>query len=406
MALQNKTTRFRSTAALPDTVKEALKEATKELANGNLALVPRLLRKVGKHPVEKERLHAMWSDLGRACYLAGRYVEMEEACTEAHALDSKGSGATFNLALAKSLNNKIAEAEELYQEAGQKDPRNPKVWVNLGALYFLNDRFAEAEQAFRTALDHRPDYARAWDSLASALAAQGKTEEAIEACRKAIETRPGYPEAYFRLSAIYFGKGDPASLTAAAASLGYVLNYAPLADSVNSMLAMIRARLDQGLTSKFYKGNPHPYDENLPSFAAINIWETGGDDASSQLSCEFITLAPDPIRDEANLCYRWKLIVEQVELLPEDTRQGMFPRVKRLVEERGKRAYILASKPTRDTMVYSAGHAFRLNAELSEDQFLRIVAQCTHDDQALFDGMLEKAQCPSFRDVVGKLKQG
>jgi hypothetical protein len=26
-------------------------------------------------------------------------------------------------------------------------------------------------------------------------------------------------------------------------------------------------------TSKFFKGNPHPHDESLPSFAAINVTE-------------------------------------------------------------------------------------------------------------------------------------
>jgi tetratricopeptide (TPR) repeat protein len=240
-----RTLRIKTTAPLPDTIKDCLKEAERELAEGNLARAHELLLKTGKHPVKKDILCAMWSNLGRAWYLAGNPVEMEQAYAQAYVYDPKGSNTYFNLALAKALNQKIGEAETLYQLAAKIDPSNPKVWCNLGVLYFQNDRFAEAEQAFRSAIKHRPEYARAWDNLASALSAQGRAEETIEACRKAIQLRPGYPESYFKLSAIYFGRGDEASLTEAAAALSYVVNHPPLAASANAMLSMIHSRLEQ-----------------------------------------------------------------------------------------------------------------------------------------------------------------
>jgi hypothetical protein len=152
--------------------------------------------------------------------------------------------------------------------------------------------------------------------------------------------------------------------------------------------------------SKFYKGNPHPYDESLPSFAAINVTEMAGEGQSQKLSCEFVTVAPIPTRDEETQAYRWRLLVEQINILKEDTLEGIFPRVKKLAEERVKIAYISASQPTRDTMVFSAGHAFRLNFEITEEQFLGIIGRCAFEDPALIDGMIERSQSVSFRNLI------
>jgi len=157
--------------------------------------------------------------------------------------------------------------------------------------------------------------------------------------------------------------------------------------------------------SKFYKGNPHPYDESLPSFAAINVTEMAGEGQSPKLSCEFITVAPNPTRDEETQSYRWRLLIEQVNILREDTSEGIFPRVKKLAEERTRIAFTFAAQPTRDTMVFSAGQAFRLNFEIQEDQFLQIVARCAFEDPTLIDGMLEKSQSESFRNLIAGLKQ-
>jgi hypothetical protein len=156
--------------------------------------------------------------------------------------------------------------------------------------------------------------------------------------------------------------------------------------------------------SRFYKGNPHPYDESLPSFAAITVREMAGEDPSQKLSCEFITVAPIPTRDEEAQAYRWRLLVEQVNILKDDTREGMFPRVKKLAEERARIAFTFAAQPTRDTMVFSAGQAFRLNVEISEDQFLSIVARCAFEDPTLIDGMIARSQCESFRNLIAGLK--
>jgi hypothetical protein len=163
--------------------------------------------------------------------------------------------------------------------------------------------------------------------------------------------------------------------------------------------------MQQSETSKFYKGNPHPYDESLPSFAAINVRETIGEDKTPKLFCEFITVAPIPTRDEETGAYRWRLLVEQVNILREDTAEGMFPRIKKLAEERARIAFTMAAQPTRDTMVFSAGQGFRLNFEISEDQFLQSVARCTFEDPSLIDGMIERSQCESFRNLIATLKQ-
>ena len=157
--------------------------------------------------------------------------------------------------------------------------------------------------------------------------------------------------------------------------------------------------------SKFYKGNPHPYDESLPSFAAINAREMAGEDQSQKLYCEFVTVAPIPTRDEETQAYRWRLLVEQVNILREDTLEGMFLRVKKLAEERARIAFTLAAQPTRDTMVFSAGHAFRLNVEIPDEQFLQIVARCAFEDPTLIDGMIEKSKSESFRNLIAGLKQ-
>ena len=73
----------------------------------------------------------------------------------------------------------------------------------------------------------------------------------------------------------------------------------------------------QNVKHRFYKGNPHPYDESLPSFAAMNVTENIGEDGVGKLTCEFITVAPMPTRDEETQAYRWRLIVEQINILNE-----------------------------------------------------------------------------------------
>ena len=164
---------------------------------------------------------------------------------------------------------------------------------------------------------------------------------------------------------------------------------------------MLMGQIEQ---HKFYKGNPHPYDESLPSFAAINVAAAGGEDEPQKLSCEFITVAPQSTRDDESQSYRWRLLVEQINILKEDTLEGIFPRVKKLAEERVKIAYISASQPTRDTMVFSAGHAFRLNHEIAEEQFLGLVGRYAFEDPTLIDGMLERSKSDSFRGLIVGLK--
>lgn len=244
-ALIARTQKIRPGEDVPGQVKEALQQAGKEVVDGNLALAEDLLRQVDKYPVKKEVMWAAWTNLGMAYYQAGQYPEMEQAYAQAYVYDPQGGNTYFNLALAKSLNQKIDEAVALYRMATQLDPTNAKTWCNLGVLHFQHDQFAEAEEAFRSALQHRPEYARAWDNLGSALVAQGKTEEAIGACHKAIELHPGYPEAYFKLSTICFDRGDATSLAEAATMLSYAVNYPPLAAPANAMLSMIHSRLEQ-----------------------------------------------------------------------------------------------------------------------------------------------------------------
>jgi len=155
---------------------------------------------------------------------------------------------------------------------------------------------------------------------------------------------------------------------------------------------------------KFYKGNPHPYDESMPSFAAINVMEIAEEDDAQKLTCEFITVAPQAGRDEVTMAYRWRLLVEQINVLKDDTLEGLFPRVKKLAEERVRIAYLTAAQPTRDTMVFSAGHAFRLNHEIAEEQFVGLVGRCGFEDPALVEGMLEKSKSESFRNLIAGLK--
>jgi len=155
---------------------------------------------------------------------------------------------------------------------------------------------------------------------------------------------------------------------------------------------------------KFYKGNPHPYDESLPSFAVINVQEMTGEDGAQKLTCEFVTVAPNPKPDEETHAYGWRLLVEQISILKDDTREGIFTRVKKLVEERVKIAYIVASQTTRDTMVFSAGHAFRLKYEITEDQFLQILGRSALGDSTLLDNMIERSKVASFRELITRFK--
>jgi hypothetical protein len=162
--------------------------------------------------------------------------------------------------------------------------------------------------------------------------------------------------------------------------------------------------LEQSVEHKFYKGNPHPYDESLPSFTAINAWEADGDDGAPKLSCEFVTVAPDPKMDEDTMSYKWRLLVEQINILPGDTLEGIFPRVKKLAEERTRIAYVFAAQPTRDTMILSASHAVRRNYEIAGEQFLEIVGRSAFADSTLIDGMVEKSKCASFQNLLARLK--
>jgi len=162
--------------------------------------------------------------------------------------------------------------------------------------------------------------------------------------------------------------------------------------------------LAQTVVHKFYKGNPHPYDESLPSFAAINVIEMAEEGQSQKLTCEFITVAPNSKPDERTNAYGWRLLVEQISILKDDTRLGIFTRVKKLVEERVKIAYIVASQSTRDTMVFSAGHAFRLNHEITEEQFLQIVGRSAFGDASLIEGMIERSKVESFRNLIVGIK--
>jgi hypothetical protein len=51
-------------------------------------------------------------------------------------------------------------------------------------------------------------------------------------------------------------------------------------------------------------------------------------------------------------------------------------------------------------MLLSAAYGFHLNVEISEEQFLGIVGRCGFEDPALIDGMIEKSQCASFRNLI------
>jgi hypothetical protein len=162
--------------------------------------------------------------------------------------------------------------------------------------------------------------------------------------------------------------------------------------------------LEQAAEHRFYKGNPHPYDEALPSFTAINAWEEEGSDGPPKLYCEFITVAPDPKMDEDTMAYKWRVIGEQINVLAADTLSGIFPRVKKLAEERARIAYVCAAQPTRDTMVLSASHAVSRNYEITGEQFLEIVGRSAFADPMLLATMLERSKCGSFQSLVERLK--
>jgi len=115
-------------------------------------------------------------------------------------------------------------------------------------------------------------------------------------------------------------------------------------------------------------------------------------------------VAPNSKPDERTNAYGWRLLVEQISILKDDTRLGIFTRVKKLVEERVKIAYIVASQSTRDTMVFSAGHAFRLNHEITEEQFLQIVGRSAFGDASLIEGMIERSKVESFRNLIVGIK--
>ena len=87
-------------------------------------------------------------------------------------------------------------------------------------------------------------------------------------------------------------------------------------------------------------------------------------------------------------------------------RDGLFPRVKEAGGIVGANClYFRLRANTEHLTIFSAGHAFRLNAEISEEHFMGIVGRYVFQDPQLIDGILEKSTCESFRNLIAGLKQ-
>jgi hypothetical protein len=154
--------------------------------------------------------------------------------------------------------------------------------------------------------------------------------------------------------------------------------------------------------SKFYKGNPHPYDECLPSFFAINAIELIGEGNSLKFYGELVALIPDPKFDEEKRVFSWTPLVDH--LISAANSEDVFQGGKELAAETIRIAYNNAARPTQDNLIFAASRTVHLKDEISEEQFSQILSRCAIEDASLIDGIIHKSKSESFRKLIAGLK--
>jgi arylsulfatase A-like enzyme len=96
----------------------------------------------------------------------------------------------FDLASARTRENRHAEALALYAELERIEPTNPGLLLQHGQALILSERFELAEKKLRQALKVSPDYGLAWYRLGQLLDHTKRYEDAEAAYRQGIHVEP------------------------------------------------------------------------------------------------------------------------------------------------------------------------------------------------------------------------
>ncbi|MBM3319225.1 MAG: tetratricopeptide repeat protein [Candidatus Eisenbacteria bacterium] len=134
-----------------------------------------------------------WSNLGRACYRAGRMREAAEAFERAARLWPHDPSFHANLGLARKAEGDLEGAARAFGAALEADETYRSARLHLAEILLAGERPAEALPHLERALrEERGDAAARW-LLGNALAGVGRTEEAEAAWREVLRIAPGSP---------------------------------------------------------------------------------------------------------------------------------------------------------------------------------------------------------------------
>ncbi|MCB9989371.1 MAG: sulfotransferase [Rhodospirillales bacterium] len=182
-----------------------------------------LLKEAAKAAPQIASIH---SDLGTACWQAGRPAEAEkhfktalkQAPQNPQTLNNYGTFLMYqgnlgeaekylkqalalqpghpeilnNLGLVYRKTGDLPAAEHHFFEAAKAAATWPNAHFNLGKIFLDTGRLMEAEQAFRHTVKVSPRHAPAWTALGQTLGRMKKTEEALSAFQSATQADPSY----------------------------------------------------------------------------------------------------------------------------------------------------------------------------------------------------------------------
>jgi tetratricopeptide (TPR) repeat protein len=134
-----------------------------------------------------------WSNLGRACYAAGRYGEAASAFERAARLWPDDPGFHSNLGLARKGAGDLEGAVRAFRSALAADDRYGRARIHLGEVLIALGRPAEALPELERSARDEPANAAAWHLLGTARAALGREDEARAAWEEVIRLEPSSP---------------------------------------------------------------------------------------------------------------------------------------------------------------------------------------------------------------------
>jgi tetratricopeptide (TPR) repeat protein len=147
-------------------------------------------------------------NLGLVFAAQGRHEEAAAAYRAAVRLKPDYAEAHYNLGLTWTRLQQTEEAIAAYRAAVQARPSFAMAHNNLGSIYLRKRDFPAAVVCFRAALRHQPDHAQASFNLGIALQLQGNAPEAITAYRDAVRLNRNNAQAHYNLGILLHEQGQ------------------------------------------------------------------------------------------------------------------------------------------------------------------------------------------------------